>query len=76
MGLPLRFLRSECNLISNRGEIVSESIDQKVEFYFNLMLESTEELKENERALESNLSLKGVLFCSHYFIFICKLVSK
>ena len=62
MGLPLRILRPKCNLIDQTGELISEPIDQKVELYFNLMLESTEELKESEKHIVSKLSLKGISF--------------
>jgi len=61
LGLPLRILRPKCNLIDQTGELISEPIDQKVELYFNLMLESTEELKESEKHIVSKLSLKDCL---------------
>eukprot|EP00794_Sanderia_malayensis_P012038 gene12038-13280_t len=41
----LRILRPKCNLLSSEGKIADEDVDQKVELYFNLMLESLEELK-------------------------------
>ena len=56
---PLRILRPKCNLVNAQGEVASEEVDQKIEFYFNLMLESIEELKDNEKASEKKLSLKG-----------------
>ena len=62
MDLPLRILRQKCNLIDQAGELISEPIDQKVELYFNLMLESTEELKETEKTISNKLSLKGMSF--------------
>ena len=62
MNLPLRMLRPKCNLVNTKGEVVSDSIDQKVEFYFNLMLESIDELKDNKNVLNNKLSLKGKLF--------------
>ena len=62
MNLPLRILRQKCNLIDQAGELISEPIDQKVELYFNLMLESTEELKETEKTISNKLSLKGMSF--------------
>ncbi len=53
----LRILRPRCNLLDSQGTIADEEIDQKVEFYFNLMLESLEELKAEDDG--KCLSLKG-----------------
>ena len=58
---PLKILRPKCNLIDSKGDVAEEEIDQKVEFYFNMMLESIEELKNDEDAKSKNLSLKGKL---------------
>eukprot|EP00112_Aurelia_sp_Birch-Aquarium-sp1_P011993 Seg2517.4 transcript_id=Seg2517.4/GoldUCD/mRNA.D3Y31 product="Lysine-specific histone demethylase 1B" protein_id=Seg2517.4/GoldUCD/D3Y31 len=58
---PLKILRPKCNLINSKGDVAEEEIDQKVEFYFNMMLESIEELKNDEEAQSKNLSLNDCM---------------
>ena len=76
MDLSLRILQPKCHLVNGKGEVASEEIDQKVEFYFNLMLESIEELKLSGKAFENKFSLKGksllklsLLTCFQIFTF-------
>ena len=52
-------LRPKCNLVNSDGGVAEEEIDQKVEFYFNLMLESLEEFKNESNGEDLKLSLQG-----------------
>ncbi|XP_065063075.1 lysine-specific histone demethylase 2-like [Rhopilema esculentum] len=58
---PLRFLGSKCNLIDENGEVAGEEMDQKVEFYFNLMLEPDEDQRNDENQGIQQISLKNHL---------------
>ena len=57
----MHFLGSKCNLLDENGEVAGEEMDQKVEFYFNLMLEPDEDQRNDENQDIQQISLKSKL---------------
>ena len=43
--LPLHYLGTRCDLMDDSGSIVDSTVDQEIEFRFNLMLDSLEDWK-------------------------------
>lgn len=60
--LPLHYLGTRCDLMDDSGSIVDSSVDQEIEFRFNLMLDSLEDWKVTINKKEhERYSLSGEL---------------
>jgi len=50
--LNLRYLGMQCDLIDDKGSLIDNSVDQDMEFRFNLMLDSLEDWKQSSNKRE------------------------
>ena len=57
-GVSMRHLHSKCDLLTEEGECVDSSVDSKVEFHFNALLDAIADQKKNFNKHEDK-SLEG-----------------